>query len=1196
MNFKKLEVFGFKSFADKLEVKFDNGITAIVGPNGCGKSNVADSLRWVMGEQSAKTLRGSSMADLIFSGTEKRKSLSYCEVSLFFDNSNRIFNLDYDEVVLTRKLYRDGASEYLINRTNCRLKDIQDLLRDSGLGRDGYSIIGQGKIDEILSNKPEDRRAIFEEAAGVSRFKVRKVEAERKLIRTKENIERLTDIIDELERQLEPLTKQAEAARKFLDLKEKLKHYEVNTYIYQYETAAEAKQIVRNKLSGIIEEITVKTIDCEKATVGYEKAMSEIGGLDKTIEELREELLNLTVGIEQQAGELKLLREKLGYMNSENIRLTEEIKKLNSDYEHAVAELEGSVHKREGSVKKADSLREKIEKLNEQYFSIVDKLTLGEGETEEHNRMVMEAMNKLSDIKANMSRLLAERTALTEKNDELTRRIAAIKAKAKDDSDRADSIGKDITVLDGKTADLKLRADGLVNIHNDALAKVQSLAAEIDKLSAIFHTKSAHHRFLSQMQSEFEGYQASVKRLLQDAQKDKSIADRMEGVIAQLVKVPEKYETAVETALGSALQNIITRTDDDAKFLINYLKSRNYGRVTFQPISTVKPRRFEDQFKGLLKRGGCHGIAVDLIDFDKKYYNVFSSLLGGTVVVDTIDDAVLLARDCDYAFRIVTLEGDITFPGGAITGGSRKAELNNILGAERELKKLTDELADNKLSLDKRIKDREDYAAAQKKASEDIKKVNDELHSKELLLATEREKHSKLSAGLEDLNRELFVLDQEAAGVTLRLSEIKNDLDSVEKYEYIIQSEKENASENRIARRQQYDTLRKEREEIHENLTELKVVLASVEGEVSALDADIVRIKQHIVDTTAEIDAASEQMNNNISTIEYAEKGIRDFERSVSGNGKERVIEIREQLANLDKYKQDLQEKMSKFDADRIYLLNFLNKLNDDKAREEFLLEKVDSDIATMQERIEEEYELTYEMCLPYKEEEYDMNKGVQESNRLKRQIQNLGYVNVNAIEDSKIIGERYYEKVAQRDDLAKAEADLVKIIGELTKEMISRFNTEFNKIAENFVKVFRELFGGGNASLLLLESDDPLEAGIEIVAEPPGKKLQSISLLSGGERALTAIAILFSILKLKPMPFCVLDEIEAALDDANAQRFAKYLHRFSQSTQFIVITHRKPTMELADNLYGVTMEEKGVSKIVSVKLSDAVRVAEQTK
>lgn len=1195
MKFKRIELYGFKSFADKHEIPFGSGITAIVGPNGCGKSNVADSIRWVLGEQSAKLLRGSSMQDVIFNGTEKRKSMSYCEVALVFDNREKLFpTLDYDEVVISRKLYRSGESEYALNRTPCRLKDITELLRDAGMGREGYSIIGQGRIDELLSSKPEDRRQIFEEAAGISKFKARKVDAERKLGRTRENLTRIVDILEEKQKQLEPLNRQAENARKWLDMRDQLRHHEINTYIHQYETASQAKEVINTRLDGVSEAIDLKQRAYDGAVNTYNESMYDLNSIDRNINALREELLTLTVGLEKQAGDMKVLQERLAALFSSNSRLKDENVALSAEKTETKEKLEKTRELEKQDSERLDLAYKEVDDIRGDYLAAVEKITQGENNAQLSKQSLMEAMDKLSDVKANMSALLAEREALLSSIAELDKRIGDGTSSLDADRQMFTQLATELSALYEKKDALAGKIKNLYEKNNELLAIASDTTSKLDKLNEKFFTASSRRKILKEMQQAFEGFAYSIRNLMNDAKKNVELSSRIEGVVAQLITVDAKFETAIETALGASMQNIVTRNEEDAKYIIEYLKKMRYGRVTFLPITSIKERSIDYRYESALKVSGCFGVASDLVTCDEKFRSVIRGLLGGTVIVDNLDTAVTISRKTGYALKIVTLEGDVINPSGAITGGSKKNDIANIFSHERELKEL--ETLVDKLSadIDTLNARKEKCAESLDEVSAKIKASQAELHDCDVIIATKTEAKTKIETDIDEKEANLGLIVAERDNKKTRADKITADISSVSELEALITSKKESAKEDEENRQAEFDELKARRDSLAEKLTAARVAAAELEALVKGYETNIEQMSASIATIDGKIDANENEIAENDKRIQTIERELKSDRQINDSADAERIKVVREKLEHLDEYKESLQEKVSTVDKNRIDLMNELQTLREQKAREEMLLLKVDTDIEQMEQRILEEYELGYEQCLEYREEGYDVEVGVKETNRLKRAMNALGHVNVEAIEMSKIVAEEYETLDSQRVDLEKAEGDLLKIIEELSGEMLSRFSDKFERIRVNFIKIFKELFNGGNADLELLDCENPLEAGIEIKAQPPEKKLQSISLLSGGEKALTAIAILFAILKLNPMPFCLLDEIEAALDDANANRFAKYLRRFSQNTQFIVITHRKPTMELADSLYGVTMEEKGVSKIVSVKLEDAVAVAEK--
>lgn len=1197
MNFKKIELAGFKSFADKIEIKFDSGVTAIVGPNGCGKSNVADAIRWVLGEQSSKNLRGTSMQDVIFNGTERRKSLSYCEVTLYFDNTDRYFNYDFDEVAITRKLYRSGESAYLINRNECRLKDIINLLYDSGIGKDGYSIIGQGKVEQIISSKPEDRRSIFEDAAGISKFKSRKVEAERRLERTRENIARVNDIISEIERQMGPLKKQAENAKAYLAYRDQLKDLEINAYIFQFENAKTVKDQINLKIKAITDELTFETQRLEDATINYNQSMERLTTIDKEIANIHNEVLRLTVEIEQQSGEIKVIRERLNNLNVQKDKFNLDVINANNALIKDNAELDFKKNKQAELDQKIGQLHLSYDEISKEYLSLVDELSQKEEEASTSQQKMIDAMDKLTDIKSNFSKYQAEKQMLEENLQNAFARAEdakkSISAKEEEYKKLAENCKK---LFEEKTQKAKIYADSKFRQDN-VYSELRDLENEKHNINTRLQVYENKKRLLEDMQNEFEGYQTAIKRLLLDAKKNATLSNKMMGALATLITVPQKYETAISVALGNAVQNIVTFNQQGAKELIQYLKSNQYGIATFLPINAMKPRFVNNEDKRVLTSNGVFGVASDLISYSSDIDNVISNLLGTTIVVDNMDTAIDLSHKTVSNYKIVTLEGDVINPVGSMTGGSRRQDASSLITREREINTLSVEIQKLQAMLLQKNARLSELQKEQEYLNNNISRFLDEKNESEINFVRENEKYQQTKTLLDELKDEIDELDASNAHIKARIQLISDELSGIDKLEENALSSKAESSKFMEEKQNLFIELRAKREKLSEQMTMIKVEISALEAENSAIGEDIVRIGYDIDKQNDILAGLNREVNNIEETIAEGEKIIASqFEKTENSEKKQQLDQVKAKQGELEIAKQDTQNKIRELDVKKQELNDNIAKINDKKYAEEMHLSKVDTELENMQEKIYEDYSLVYDTCLEFKRPDFDIAVAMPEIYRLKKEINKLGSVNINAIDDVKVLLERYEEKSAQVADLTKAESELTEIIFDLSKEMTTRFDTAFQKISENFKVTFKELFGGGNARLELIESEsgDPLEAGVDIVAEPPGKKLQNITLLSGGEKALTAIAILFSILKLRPMPFCLLDEIEAALDDSNVERFAQYLKRFSKVTQFIVITHRKPTMELADSLYGVTMEEKGVSRTVSVKLADAIKNLEK--
>ena len=1192
MNFEKVDIYGFKSFADKVEIKFESGITAIVGPNGCGKSNVADSIRFVMGEQSAKSMRGSSMVDVIFNGTEKRKAQSYCEVSLYFDNSNKIFDLDYNEVILTRKLYKSGESEYLINKKVCRKKDVVEAFRNIGLGKESYCVIGQGKIDSILSAKPEDRRNVFEEAAGISKFKEDRNSSENKLANVTDNLTRINDIISELDRQLGPMKAQAENAKIFLELSNRLKELEINLYVYEYDNSIIEKKRINENIRAIDEELTTKQKELENAINVYEMSQTQIDELDETINELRNELLNVSVAFEKQNGEIKLFNEKIAILKEQNEKSLLQIEQGKIFKENCDAQIE-KLHNDKVTLNNDIISNEKqLIELDNKYRLTLEKLNIGENLAESVNEELFNAVEMQGDIKSTVLKYQTELEALKQRQLDLTLQKNNLDNQSREFDNKIHTLEYEIESLDKKIEKKNEERRNIIDEINRLNEKLSKFNDEMENKRAEYHTSLSRYNLLTEMKEYNEGFIIGVKRLLEQAQDGSSIGGKVVGVVASLMKVPQKYEVAIEMALGASVQNIVTKNEEDAKALIDYLKVNRFGRVTFLPITSVKEREISYSAKSKLSMKGVCGIASELISFDSKYSRIFNSLLGSTLIIDNMDNAIAFSRETGYSTKIVTLDGDIISPQGSMTGGSRKQESTNIIGRDREIEDLKNKLEVLKTEVQQLVHDQNNAKAMSAKKSDELSQKVDEIHALEM----DKAKQEELMYSYEDQKDELSnaYSEQEVAfsGVLDKIDFVERQLDSILMQQRDIDDKKNQATENRKQVNDDFEKLRQSRDEIFEQTSELKIQLQSKKNELNNIYQEIERIEiSNAQNEDKSRDIMLEIQRNNQEIEEYNNCISEIMSNTSFSSSAKEVEEVTQKISEYTEQKKNVQTKMNEADGNKMLLSGEIQRASDRKSKEENAIVRIDTELESLQNRVWEEYQMTYadakENILP----EFDHKAGAAECAEIKKKIHRLGNVNLAAIEDIKTISERYDDLSKQRDDLVKGGDDLRVIIKNLTETMEEKFLNCFNKVRSSFQIIFKELFGGGRADITLEDEKDPLECGIEIKAEPPGKKLQSITLLSGGENALTAVAILFSILHLRPMPFCVLDEIEAALDDANVERYAKYLHRYSGDTQFIVITHRKPTMELADALYGVTMEEKGVSKIVSVKLADAIKL-----
>lgn len=1198
MNFKKVEINGFKSFADKIEIKFTNGVTGIVGPNGCGKSNVADAIRFCLGEASSKTLRGGKMNDVIFAGTEKRKSLSFCEVTLTFNNKDRIFkSLDFDEVTFTRKLFRDNESEYYINKALCRRIDIIDALRDSGIGREGYSIIGQGKVEELISSKPEDRRAIFDEAAGISKYKARKIESQRKLNKAREMIDRINDLLAYTNANLKPLIADAEKARKYKEIYEKLRHHEINIYLHQYETTSETKAIILGRKNSIVSQINDAQTRYENASNAYNAAMKEFNEIDETLQQLNTSLLEMSVSKQKNEGEISNKRQSIQYFSQQINSLKEDINVLESNLKNAELIVDTALAALDDYAQTLNKLNGELSKKEAEWSDINNKLADLEGRERESQKSIVSAMEKLADIKANMSKLLTEREALTSAVEEARLSIKENGEKLKEAQAQYDSAKANYEKTGAQIKAEKVRLDTAgeelekaqkeISATNEKIRKAESNLSQAKTLSELYAGFVKNNSIL----------ESSVRTLLSHAESDKEIKKRIEGVIAKLIKVPQLYETAVETALGAAIHNIVTPTSEDAAYLIDYLKKNNIGRATFLPMSDIKPRENKREYLNALNVKGCYGIASELVSYDGKYKNIVSNLLAGTVIVDDIHIGLEISRKTSYAFRIVTLEGDIIHQRGAMSGGSKTSSQTNIFASERLYKENTDKY--EKAKTEKAALDAQ-YALLSGRISHftsESLSLQKSIHNLEVSEASYR---LYVERARNDIETYSGLIESETADMEQKqskLNEIAASLDSVGSLEAIVNSTKNDATSKSGESESIIADAKARRDAIQDEISNLRLAISNTKNDIANAENEKNRALQSIQSYKNRLEQDQRNIKTNEQDIEVAEAELQKLIFDVSGGEESPIATLTKKINDFSNYKRELNQKIAGYDAERNECNELLTVLGDKKTNEELMLQKVDTDLEQMTERVTVEYQLDYEQCLPLRDEAFESESWILEAEKMRRQIDRLGEVHLDSIEKMESTYKEYTRLETQRDDVIKAAREEEKIIENISKEMKKIFSEKFDQINRNFKVIFRELFNGGTANLILLPlpegETDELQAGVDIVAQPPEKNLQRLSLMSGGEKALTAIAILFAILQLRPMPFCILDEIEAALDDANALRFAKYLKRYSQATQFIVITHRKPTMELCDSLYGVTMEEKGVSKMVSVNLSDAVKLAD---
>ena len=1188
MNFKKVELNGFKSFADKTEIRFGQGVTCIVGPNGCGKSNVADSIRWVLGEQSAKTMRGSSMQDVIFGGTQTRKSQSFCEVTLTFDNATRMFpDLEYDEVAMTRRLYRSGESEYLINKQPCRMKDIVDRLHAVGLGKEGYSIIGQGKIEQIMNAKPEDRRSIFEEATGIIVFKARRQEIERRLANSYNNLNIFLQRMSEVEHMLAPLARQAEKAKKYREQYEALKHAEINLYIYKHDNAESARAAIGEKIARIQGGIDAGREEAARLEEDYAAGRRRVAESDRVLQELNESILQYTVEMQKKEGDVNVIRARIAFFEQQQSGEEASIERAERESAAADAGREKALERAAAGDAKTEECERELDTLSSELEKLSGELSAYEAWSDESRRSALGRLENLSEIRQNIGQLSAKKEAIEE-------RIAEVFEAA---NGRRETLAADKKAL-AECEDWHAELEEYIAREGDVRrAKEEEIAAltqqaeaageELFKLNGRLSALEDRARFYKNVKEDFEGYKFSVKKLMTDARKDAQLGKRIKGVIADIVSCDEQYETAIETAFGGAMQNVVTATSDDARLLIEYLKRTKGGSVTFLPVSSLKPR-YETEFtRRALKETGAIGLATELVRYDKYYDNVIYNLIGNTLVADTIANANEIAKKYPHAFRIVTLDGDIIATSGSMTGGSRRADSGSLLANERKIGEAENAIAAANKEREQLTARRAAAEEKRAKAVRELEALRESFTEARSKLAAVEEKRSQLSERVAAGEKDLKVQEDTLAVLNERMQGISDDFSASSAGEERISRLSDAEDEQSRRRREEYETLRSAYAERNLRKNSLQVYVAQYRAEADAARAEAERLQREKQQLAARVAESKKNLENIAATLvdleEMAER------TALTPAQQQELAALRAEREQKQREKEKLNEELESALGKSRALNERIEQLSEERHAQEIALTKIDSELENLQARIEEEYQETYEGCLAYKDEAFDVREGQTQVNRLRREINALGAINHNAPEEYEQLNAQYTEMCSQRDDVQKGIDDATAALEQLKGEMQKQFDDGFNQINENFKKLFRELFGGGRAELQMdySECDDPLSAGVEIVACPPGKKLTKISLLSGGERALTAIAILFAILMLRPMPFCVLDEIEAALDEANVDKFAQFLKKFAKETQFIVITHRKPTMEKADCLFGVTMEEKGVSKIVSVKLSE---------
>ena len=1179
MYLKNIEVHGFKSFAQKINFEFHNGITGIVGPNGSGKSNVGDAVRWVLGEQSAKQLRGGNMQDVIFSGTETRKPLSFASVAITLDNSDHKLPVDYNEVTVTRRLYRSGESEYLINGSNCRLKDIQEMFYDTGIGKEGYSIIGQGQIDKILSGKPEDRRELFDEAAGIVKFKRRKNTTIKKLEEEKSNLVRVTDILNELTKQLGPLEKQAETAKIYLSRRDELRELDVNLFLLEYDHTGRLLKELEEKLGNAEAELREAEEEFGQTKAEYERLEQELEELGGHLDELKEKQQENALMKQEYESRIKILKEQIqaGKQNAEHYEnrlnvLKSNLEKRNLEKEKLTGESGALKAQKREIQKNLDEGQERLKKI----LANVEECAAA---VEDGKNEIIELLNSRATTKGKAQRFDAMMEQLDIRKAQVSQRILVLKTEEESlsgDRAKAEHTYQSVSSSIQSTNEECVRLD----------EEIQKLQEKLKELNRQMETgQAAYHREVSRLESlkniteRYEGYGNSIRRVMEQKKNEPGIR----GGVADIIQVKKDYELAIETALGGSIQNIVTDNEQTAKRMIDFLKKNRYGRATFLPLSNISGRG-GFQREEVFREPGVIGAADTLVQADREYDSLVKYLLGRVLVVDHIDHAIAIGKKYRHSLRMVTLEGDSLSPGGSMTGGAFKNN-SNLLGRRREMEELErsiellkKELKEAQQSINdnrsRRNVLRDTIADFQEKLRQQYVEQNTAKMNLEQIKEKEqgiKESYKQIEREQNELRRQAGEIRSDRSGIVKELEESQKDEKELEAFIETKQKELEEWRAEEAQKTKELEEIRLEESAVSQKERFLKENLDRISREADAFQEESRQMK--------------ENLENSAKETKKKEEGIQSLQAEVE-KCRELETEFQSQREKWQKEKEERSVSHKAFFEKRDQLSEKTTLLDKECFRLRSQAEKTEEQRESQISYMWEEYEITPNSALSYRKEELtdrqEMKKNIA---RIKEEIRKLGSVNVNAVEDYKNLLERHTFLTGQYEDLVEAEKALESIIQELDEGMRKQFAEKFRDIQREFDKAFKELFGGGKGTLELSEDEDILEAGIRIISQPPGKKLQNMMQLSGGEKALTAIALLFAIQNLKPSPFCLLDEIEAALDDSNVGRFASYLQKLTKNTQFIIITHRRGTMNAADRLYGITMQEKGVSTLVSVDL-----------
>ena len=1179
MYLKSIEVQGFKSFANKILFEFHNGITGIVGPNGSGKSNVGDAVRWVLGEQSAKSLRGASMQDVIFSGTENRKPMGFASVSITMDNSDHKLPIEFDEVTVTRRVYRSGESEYRINGSACRLKDINELFYDTGIGKEGYSIIGQGQIDKILSGKPEERRELFDEAVGIVKFKRRKAAAQKKLEDERQNLVRVNDILSELTRQLTPLEKQAETAKIYLKKRDELKVLDVNMFLLEMEESRTELAALEEKLAISERDLKENSQKYESIRIEYDRLEEKIGGLDGQIDSERARNNENQLKRQQLAGQMEVLREQIRSVETSRKNQLERLETIEKDLTERKKELEASRLELNGLKEERKQAQEEEEDTSVENDAIEASISHLNREIEGDKSEIIRILNQRASTKGKIQRYDTMMEQNQIRRAEVSQRLLRLRSEENEQEDSLKELQEKYETVSEKIEDLTEES----RTYEEAVEKIRRELVrqnqQAEQGQTAFHREASRLESLKNITERYDGYGNSIRRCMEQKSREPGLL----GVVADLIKVEKAYEVAIETALGGSIQNIVTSDEDTAKRMIDFLKKNKFGRATFLPLTSVGLRGgFTDN--GALKEPGVIGLASTLVQADQQYEGLVRYLLGRVVVADTIDHAVALARKYRYSLRIVTLEGELLSPGGSMTGGAFKNS-SNLLGRRREIEELEESVKLLKKDLDALNQAIDENRSKRNALRDKIAALAEKLQKEYLVQNTAKMEISQMESRRDETASGYHHLKDEAVEIETQMAEIKEEKHRIQE-ELDASVKQEQELNDRIEKNQ------KALKEEQANLTEQKQRFENVHLKLAGflqkedfLKQNTSRIEREVRTLNEEKVSVQKKMEDGEKETLEKEENLKKIQETID-SGADVQKEAEEKIRVLTEEKNACMVTQKGFFTEREALTEQKSLLDKENfrlsARQEKLVESRDARIND----IWEQYELTPGSAREMKREEYqEMNQLKKTVLDLKNEIRSLGSVNVNAIEEFKEISERHSFLKSQHDDLVESEKALLGVIDDLDAGMRRQFEENFVKIQTEFDKAFRQLFGGGHGKLELVEGEDILEAGVRIIAQPPGKKLQNMILLSGGEKALTAIALLFAIQNLKPSPFCLLDEIEAALDESNVARYANYLHKLTKNTQFIIITHRRGTMAAADRLYGITMQEKGVSALVSVNL-----------